>query len=118
MTKRYSVSLDNETAEAFDKFVGDGFASEKLRDIVKAFLKDKGITDIEEPRPTPSMQRFHSQVKNIDFLYDMFTCPLTRDTMQVGALPCVQTILTGNPKFECRNHVCLGTLKRTLGIGN
>lgn len=113
MTRKYSVSLDNKTSEAFEKVVGDRFVSEVIRELIIASLKSQDITTEE---PTEELAKLHSKVSEPDFLYEMFTCPITKNTMQVGALPCIQSILGDDPQFECANHVCLGTLKRRLGL--
>lgn len=117
MTKRYTFALDKATAEKFDEFVGEGFASEKARDIIIAFLKTKGMTDIENPTvESDELSKLYAKVKDAEFLHEMFTCPITRLASQVGDLPCMQAVLGTEPEFECRDHVCFGTLKRRLGI--
>lgn len=115
MGKKYHFDMPADQAAKLDKYIqqiNPDNTSEVLRHIVMEKLNRTSFSE----EPTGELAKLHAKVKNPDFLYEMFTCPITRDAMQVGALPCVQAILGDQPDFECHNHVCLGTLKRRLGI--
>lgn len=94
----------------------------KNLDKLRRFIETRGRLEVWKERVSTEPAERNSQfasyeakVENPAMLYEIFTCPETRNAVMVGALPCVESMLE-NTGFDCRNGVCQQNLRRRLGI--
>lgn len=126
MSKVYRVPYSIKLATQEDR----KWAKENITRI-RAFIESQGGSEIKRQlekteerkhaKPRELFIQYENKVDHPTRLYDMFTCPETKQAAMIGGLPCVEAMIKNESSdkslsFECRNATCQQNLRRRLGI--